>query len=117
MYAPWFWTNVLLFPRRKEGDKWVVSWPVPDNSQIPGFDPEQVGAYARLVFRDPAAWSGKKIFCASDLVSPVEQAAALSEVLGVEVVPHGLTREGFDSPEFQAQLPHELVLNYKAILR
>lgn len=49
---------MLIFPRRREGDKWIVQWPFPDDKKMTGFAPEQVGAFARLVFRDPEAWNG-----------------------------------------------------------
>lgn len=51
-----------------------------------------------------------------DIVSPIEQAAAISQHLGVTVEVEHLTRERFFSPEFKATLPDELFVNYKAIL-
>ncbi|WOO84114.1 NmrA-like family domain-containing protein 1 [Vanrija pseudolonga] len=116
VYPAWYFTNVLIFPRRREGDKWIVQWPFPDDKKMTGFAPEQVGAFARLVFRDPEAWNGKEIHCVCDIGSPLEQAAAIFEHLGVTVEVEHLTRERFFSPEFKATLPDELFINYKAIL-
>lgn len=59
VYANWYFTNVELFEKKKVGDKWVVEWPFPDGFPMIGFAAEQIGEWARLVFRDPAKWNGE----------------------------------------------------------
>jgi hypothetical protein len=59
VFAVWYFSNVLLFDRTKEGDKYVMKWPMPDSAYMTGFAAEQIGQWALLAFKDPKAWEGE----------------------------------------------------------
>lgn len=117
VYPMWYFDNVLLFPKKREDNKIIVTFPFPDGLKMVGFGSEQYGEWAVAAFRDPEKWDKKSIQCLGECLTPEEMAKTLSEHLGVQVETAHLTVEQFKSEEFKKTLLHELWLNYLAIIQ
>lgn len=61
LYASYYFSNLLTGPPKVEDGKAIFHLPMPDNTVIPGFNPEQLGLWARVAFRDPKAWAGESL--------------------------------------------------------
>lgn len=57
--ASWYYSNVLLFPRKTVGDEIVVSFPMPDNAPMVGFAVEQIGLWVRYALNNTQKYTGK----------------------------------------------------------
>lgn len=57
--ASWYYSNVLLFPRKTVGDESVVSFPMPDNAPMVGFAVEQIGLWVRYALHNTHKYTGK----------------------------------------------------------
>lgn len=59
VYPAYYWTNLLSAKTADKDGKTVIDIPLPDDTVIPGFNPNQIGLWARVAFRDPKAWAGE----------------------------------------------------------
>ncbi|BEJ07042.1 hypothetical protein CcaverHIS641_0403110 [Cutaneotrichosporon cavernicola] len=59
LYSSYYFTNLLSAKLEERGDEIVLKLPLPDDTVIPAFNPNQIGLFARLAFENPQEWTGK----------------------------------------------------------
>nr|XP_019003427.1 uncharacterized protein I203_03570 [Kwoniella mangroviensis CBS 8507]OCF66888.1 hypothetical protein I203_03570 [Kwoniella mangroviensis CBS 8507] len=117
IYACTYFSNIYKFnylTRDDQGDKWVLGWPMPDDTPILSYAVEQTGVWVKKAFLDHTTWSGKDIQICSDSVTPLQIAEELSKLSNQNVVTLGLTKEDFYSEKHKKEVWEPLWLNYKS---
>lgn len=65
LYTSYYFTNLNSAKLEDKGGETVLQLPLPDDTVIPGFNPHQIGWFARVAFAEPEEWTGE-----SPLLSP-----------------------------------------------
>ncbi len=87
LLTSFYWDNFIHFgmgPVKQADGSRSITLPMGDK-KLPGIAAEDIGKCSFGVFRDPAAWVGKRVGIAGEHVSGAEMAAAFSEALGEPV--------------------------------
>lgn len=58
LYTSYYFSNLLVAKLEEQDGATVLKLPLPDDTVIPGFNPDQIGLWARVAFRDPEEWIG-----------------------------------------------------------
>lgn len=87
---------------------------MPDNTVLPGFNPEQIGLWARVAFRDPKEWAGKNIDAIGQDISIADICKELTKATGKEWDCEHHTKDEFMA--LKGKLDDELWLNYLAFV-
>ncbi|WWC95702.1 hypothetical protein V866_002567 [Kwoniella sp. B9012] len=117
IYACTYFSNIYKFnylTKDDQGDKWVLGWPLPDDTPILSYAVEQTGVWVKKAFLDHKTWSGKDIQICSDSITPLQMAEELSKLSNQNVVTLGLTKEDFYSEKHSKEVWEPLWLNYKS---
>jgi len=112
LYTSSYYSNFTLYNFLvKEGDEYVLKFPVPPNIKIPSYDVDETGKWVLAALKNPEKWIGKDLDAVAQNLSLHEFAEILSKVSGKKVKAHNLSDETFRSKEFHDQVGDELWVN------
>ncbi|CAK9787085.1 NAD(P)-binding protein [Cutaneotrichosporon oleaginosum] len=114
LYTSYYFTNLNSAKLEEKGDETVLQLPLPDDTQIPGFNPNQIGWFARVAFANPEEWTGKDMYACGENVRVSKIARVLSELSGRKYRTMGVSKDDFLALE--GKMDKELWLNYRAFV-
>jgi uncharacterized protein YbjT (DUF2867 family) len=114
LYTSYYFTNLNSAKLEDKGGETVLQLPLPDDTVIPGFNPHQVGWFARVAFAEPEEWTGKDMFACGENVRVDKIARVLSELSGRTYRTMGVSKDDFLALE--GKIDKELWLNYRAFV-
>ncbi|BEI83710.1 hypothetical protein CcaverHIS002_0403140 [Cutaneotrichosporon cavernicola] len=114
LYSSYYFTNLLSAKLEERGDEIVLKLPLPDDTVIPAFNPNQIGLFARLAFENPQEWTGKDMFACGENVRVDKIASVLSDLSSRKYVTMGVSRDDFLA--LPGEMDQELWLNYRAFV-
>ncbi|WWC72314.1 uncharacterized protein I206_106276 [Kwoniella pini CBS 10737] len=106
----------FLKPNESEKDKWVLAFPIPDDTKISSFPVEQTGIWVKEALSNPDKWIGKDIYATTSSLTIREMADVLSKIGGVQVSTLGVSKSYFYSNENKNSVGEELWLALKLIV-
>lgn len=58
LFTSYYFTNLNSAKLEERGGETVLELPLPDDTVLPGFNPHQIGLFARVAFAEPEEWTG-----------------------------------------------------------
>lgn len=92
LYCSFYWDNFIYFgagPKRGEDGKLALTLPI-GHAKMAGIAAEDIGKCVYGIFKNSAAWIGKKLGVAGEHLTGEEMAAALGKAIGEPVVYNGV---------------------------
>ncbi|CAE6430962.1 unnamed protein product [Rhizoctonia solani] len=99
LLTPFFFENlwrVIPIKRLPDGT-FCLDWFWPNETLIPSFAAEDIGAWALEVLKNPKVWIGQRLGICVEKSTTQDFAATLTEVLGIKIKPREVSVAEFDA--------------------